>query len=149
MALVQTSPGVICVTHLSAPSRADSATTPKEIADLLNDAEERMDDKIKVTPNDVSQQKQAMTKPGAQPAAKTAPANEAAAPAEKPVGNGRRKPGRKPGPKPAVAASRAAASSTSANPVDLIEQTLELASRAGGVAALKRLVDTLAAMREW
>src|SRR5262245_26958969 len=86
--------------------------TPKEIAELHNDAEERMDDKIKVTPNDVSQQKQAMKKPGAQ---------KAPAAAAKPAGNGRRKPGRKPGRKPAAAAPRVTSTSAAANPIDLID----------------------------
>ena len=35
-----------------------------EIAEMLNDAEERMDDKINVKPGDVSQQRQAMKKGG-------------------------------------------------------------------------------------
>src|SRR4051812_28057877 len=71
-----------------------------ELAEMLNDAEERMDDKLKVTAQDVAAQRQAMKKPGAMtvPAAATEPA----APAPK-SGNGRKKPGRKP---------RAATSST-------------------------------------
>jgi hypothetical protein len=109
--------------------------TPKEIADLLNDSDDRMDDKIKVTPNDVSQQKQAMKKPGAQ---------KAPAAAKKPAGNGRRKPGRKPGRKPAAATPRASA--TASSPVDLIDRTLALAQECGGVGQLKRLVDRLAGM---
>jgi hypothetical protein len=115
---------------------AHPGKTPKEIADLLSDADERMDDKIKVTPNDVSQQKQAMKKPGAQ---------KAPAAAAKPAGNGRRKPGRKPGRKPAVAAPRVT-SSPASSPVDLIDRTLALAQECGGVGQLKRLVDRLAGM---
>jgi hypothetical protein len=115
---------------------AHRGKTPKEIADLLNGSDERMDDKIKVTPNDVSQQKQAMKKPGAQ---------KAPAAAAKPAGNGRRKPGRKPGPKPAAVAPRTA-SVPSYSPVDLIDRTLALAQECGGVGQLKRLVDRLAGM---
>jgi hypothetical protein len=109
--------------------------TPKEIAELLNDSDDRMDDKIKVTPNDVSQQKQAMKKPGAQ---------KAPAAAKKPAGNGRRKPGRKPGRKPAAATPRTLG--PAASPVDLIDRTLALAQECGGVGQLKRLVDRLAGM---
>jgi hypothetical protein len=115
---------------------AHPGKTPKEIADLLNDADERMDDKIKVTPNDVSQQKQAMKKPGAQ---------KAPAAAKKPSGNGRRKPGRKPGRKPAAAAPRAS-SAAAANPVELIDSTFALAQQCGGIQQLKKLVDRLAGM---
>ena len=79
--------------------------TPKEIAELLNDSHDRMDDKLKFTPNDISQQKQAMKKPGATVAPAAAPA------ATKPA-NGRKKPGRKPGRKPAVAAPRPAVTSS-------------------------------------
>jgi hypothetical protein len=110
--------------------------TPKEIADLLNDSDDRMDDKIKVTPNDVSQQKQAMKKPGAQ---------KAPAAAKKPLGNGRRKPGRKPGPNSAAATPRTA-SAPASSPVDLIDRTLALAQECGGVGQLKRLVDRLAGL---
>ena len=48
--------------------------TPKELAELLNDSHDRMDDKLKFTPNDISQQKQAMKKPGATTAPAAAPA---------------------------------------------------------------------------
>jgi hypothetical protein len=108
-----------------------------ELAEMLNDAEERMDDKIKVTAQDVAAQRQAMKKPGAQkaPAAAT------------PAGNGRRKPGRKPGRKPAAAAPRPASAPTAANPVDLIDRTLALAQDCGGVEQLKRLVERLAGMQ--
>ncbi len=109
-----------------------------ELAEMLNDAPERMDDKFKFTAQDVAAQRQAMKKPGAQMAAATP-----AAPAAKPAGNGRRKPGRKPGRKPADA-PRAAAASAPASPVDLIDRTFALAQQCGGMAELKRLVDRLA-----
>ena len=106
---------------------------------MLNDADERMDDKIKVTAQDVAAQKQAMKKAGATATPAPAPAESAAKPA-------RKKPGRKPGrptaaPQPAPAAA--------ASPVDLIDKTLDLAQQAGGVAALKRLVDRLADMQRF
>lgn len=108
------------------------------IAELLNDSHDRMDDKIKVTAQDVASQRQAMKKPGAE----KAPA-AAAAPAAKAARNGRRKPGRKPGRKPAAAAPRPAAA-TSGNPVDLIDKTFALAQECGGFEQLRRLVDRLA-----
>lgn len=37
-----------------------SYETPKEIADLLNDAQDRLDDKLEFMPIDISQQKQAL-----------------------------------------------------------------------------------------
>jgi hypothetical protein len=37
----------------------------------------------------------------------------------------------------------------SVSPVDLINKALDLAAQAGGVAALKRLVDRLADMQSW
>ncbi len=113
------------------------------IAEMLNDADERMDDKIKVTAQDVAAQKQAMKKAGATATPAPAPAEPATKPA-------RKKPGRKPG-RPAAPAAPAAAAPRPAgtNPVDLIDQTLELASRAGGVGELKKLVDRLADMRRW
>jgi hypothetical protein len=75
-----------------------------ELAELINDADERMDDKIKVTAQDVAAQRQAMKKPGALtvPAAVAEPAAAQAAPKQ---GNGRRKAGRKPGRKPKAAIS--------------------------------------------
>lgn len=64
-----------------------------DLATMLMDAEERMDDRLKITAQDVAAQRQAMKKPGAA----KAPAAAATPPATKPAGNGRRKPGRKPG----------------------------------------------------
>jgi hypothetical protein len=122
--------------------------TPKELSELLNDSHDRMDDKLKFTPNDISQQKQAMKKPGAT----TAPAGTtAAASPTKPAGNGRKKPGRKPGRKPAVVAPAAAprpGAAASGSPVDLIDKTFALAQECGGMENLKRLVDRLAGVRE-
>jgi hypothetical protein len=114
-----------------------------EIAELINDSHDRMDDKIKVTPQDIAQQKQALKKAGGEAAAPT--------PAAKPAPSGQAK-GK--GGRPRKAATAAAtpvprAAVASAGPVDLIDKTLDLAQQAGGVAALKRLVDRLADMQRW
>ena len=115
----------------------------KEIAELINDSHDRMDDKIKVTPQDIAQQKQAMKKAGGEAAAPTPAAKPAPAGQTKGKGGRPRKaatPAAAPAPRAAVA---------SASPVDLIDKTLDLAQQAGGVAALKRLVDRLADMQGW
>ena len=67
-----------------------------EIAELLNDSHDRMDDKIKVTPQDVAQQKQAMKKSGGKAPVAAPPAAARAA------GKGKGKGGR---PKKAAAAA--------------------------------------------
>jgi hypothetical protein len=107
-----------------------------ELAEILNDAEERMDDKIKVTAQDVATQRQAMKKAGATPVP--------AQPADKPA---RKKPGRKPARVAAPPAAQAAPA-PAASPVDLIDKTLDLALQCGGLANLKKLVDRLAGMKE-
>jgi hypothetical protein len=63
----------------------------KELAEKPNDAAERMDDKIKVTANDIAQQKQAMKKATGKKGGKPASGAASADPAP------RRKPGRRPG----------------------------------------------------
>ena len=99
----------------------------KEIAETLMDSNDRLDDKIKVTPQDVAQQKQQMKKAGTLPTGK--------------------KRGRPPGSaQPKQPATLAPATSASASPVDLIDKTIDLAQQCGGVAALKKLVDRLADM---
>ena len=98
---------------------------------------------IRVSANDVAQQRQAMKKAGA--SAAPAPTEPAPA-ATKSVGNGRLKPGRKPGRKPTQAVTPATTQSAlaSGSPVDLIDKTLALAQECGGFEQLKRLVDRLA-----
>src|SRR6476659_7922663 len=98
-----------------------------ELAGMLNGSAERKTDKIKVTANDVAQQRQALKSlGGAKPTAATASA--------KPAANGRKKPGRKPGRKPAApAAIKPVSASAQASPIDLIDRTLELAGQCGGV----------------
>src|SRR4051794_28897026 len=83
-----------------------------ELAEMLNDSQDRLDDKLMFTAPDVAAQKQAMKKPGAQKveAAPQTTASETSTPAqpepaatpasEAAAGNGRKRPGRKPGRKP-------------------------------------------------
>ncbi len=97
-----------------------------ELAQMLSGAKERKDDKIKVTPQDIAQQRQAMKKAGALPT----------------TGKKRGRP-----PRAAQVTAKSATSPPPANPVDLIDKTIDLAQQYGGVAALKRLVDRLTDMR--
>jgi hypothetical protein len=109
-----------------------------EIATLINGSEDRKRDKIEVKPGDIAQQRQAMKKAG-----EAVPAPRAASkPAGKKGKGGRTRQAAAP---PAGAPQPAA----QAGPVDLIDKTLDLAQQAGGVAALKRLVDRLADMQKW
>lgn len=96
----------------------------KEIAELLNDAPERKNDKIKVSANDVAQQKQAMKK--------SKPAEAKPAAATKTGGNGRKKRGRRRGQRKAEVPAAAPAKSTKG---DVFEH----------MAAIKRAVEQLGA----
>ena len=111
----------------------------KEIAELINDSHDRMDDKIKVTPQDVAQQKQALKKAGGEAAAPAA----APAPAPAAAGTSKGKGGR-PRKVATVAAPAARAAATSSSPVDLIDKAFSLAQECGGFEQLKKLVDRLA-----
>jgi len=111
-----------------------------ELAEMLNGAAGRKIDKIKVTANDVAQQRLALKHLRATTPAPAQPASKSAA-------NGRKKPGRKPGLQAAAPAAAKPASSAQASPIDLIDRTLDLAHQCGGVAALKRLVDRIAEMQ--
>jgi len=110
-----------------------------ELAELINSSDARQEDKIKVKPGDIAQQKQAMKKAG-----------DAPAPAA--TGESGKKKGRRGRPRRAdaqastalAAQPRPAAASPSASPVDLIDKALDLALQCGGLAALKKLVDRLA-----
>lgn len=104
---------------------------------LPNCSTTQTDDKLKFAANDVAAQKQAMKK-GSPTPAPSAPASAAERPAPK-------KPGRKPGQTAVTTAPRGA---SAASPVDLIDKTLDLAQQAGGVRALKRLVDRIADMQK-
>jgi len=102
-----------------------------DLADLINASDARKDDKIKVTANDVAQQRQAMKKAGA-------------APAKPARGKPGRKPGRKPAAKAAPPAAQPRAERRQSGPVELIDRLFDLAEDAGGMGALKRLVDRIA-----
>jgi hypothetical protein len=109
-----------------------------EIAELINDSHDRMDDKIKVTPQDIAQQKQAMKKGGGSVAAAPEPEVPTRAKPGRPKGSGGR-------PKKAVtAATPARAAAAASSPVDLIDRTFSLANECGGFEQLKKLVDRLA-----
>ena len=92
------------------------------IAELLNDSADRMDDKLKITANDVAAQKQALKKAG-----DAAPAQPEKAP-------------RKAANKPAVAV-------TSASPRKPSPSAAATHSVAGHVEAIKKAVEELAAPR--
>jgi hypothetical protein len=101
-----------------------------ELAAFLNDADERMDDKFKITAQDVAAQKQAMKKAGIEP----------------PAAGGKKR-GRKPGQKAAASPPSVqpkASAVSSASPVDLIDKTFMLAQECGGIEQLQRLVNRLA-----
>src|SRR4051812_17786068 len=97
--------------------KAHPDLSPKEIADKLNDSQDRLDDKISVKPMDVSQQKQQMKKAEGE----AAPAAAAAAPAAAKRGRPKGKGGRPRKAAPAGAAPRAAVRA-SASPLDLIDR---------------------------
>lgn len=105
------------------------------LAELINGSDARKQDKIKVSANDVAQQRQAMKKAGLAPAAKSA----------------RRKTAKKQARQPAAARASTAPQgyepippATQLGPVDLIDRVFALAEQCGGMAQLKRLVDRLA-----
>lgn len=112
-----------------------------ELAELINGSDARKEDKIKVTAQDIAAQKQAMKKAG-----ETVPAATGGGRGKK---GGRRRAASQPATGAAAQPRPAAAAAPSASPVDLIDKTLDLAAQAGGVAALKRLVDRLADMQKW
>ncbi len=103
----------------------------KEIAELLNDAPERMDDKIKVSAGDVAQQKQALKK--GKPVAAAPASNKA-------TGNGRKKRGRKPSRKKAEAPAATPAGSDKG---DVLEHmaAIKRAVKQLGAAQVKRVVE--------
>jgi hypothetical protein len=96
---------------------------PKDLADLINSSDARKQDKINVTPGDVSLQKQALKQM-----------------------KGSAKPKKAATPK-AVKAAPAKAPAKSASVVDVVDQVFALADQVGGMAQLRRLVDRLAGPR--
>jgi hypothetical protein len=126
--------------------RAAIAANPdkenKQLAEALNDSQDRLDDKLTFTAQDVAGQRQAMKKPGALKVDGTA--SSAAAPgkpAKKKKKRGR-KPGRRPSAAPGAAPSPAKAART--GPVEVIDRLFGLADDVGGMGALKKLVDRIA-----
>lgn len=120
-------------------AHADLGNT--ELAELINSSDARKEDKIKVTANDVAQQRQAMKKAG-----ETVPTPTR--------GGGMKKGGARGGRRRAAAQASAApaglpqsagaAVAPSASPLDLIDKAFALADECGGFEQLKRLVDRLA-----
>jgi hypothetical protein len=110
-----------------------------DLAALINSADARKADKVKVTATDVSNQKQALKAMGGKKAA--APV---ATPAPNLTRNGapRKKPGRKPGHK--AAAAPVAAPAKQASVVAVVDQVFTLADQIGGMEQLRRLVERLA-----
>ncbi len=103
---------------------------------MINGSPARKEDKIKLTANDVAQQRHALKKAGICPA--NAPAPAAAKKRGRPKG-----PTRKP-----KAGAPAAARAATASPVDLIDKMLlDLAHQCGGIGELKRLVDRIASVQ--
>jgi hypothetical protein len=110
--------------------KANPGMGNKELAAKLMDSNDRMDDKIKVTPQDVAQQKQELKKAGV-----SVPVASAAAKTGRPKGSKTKKVSATPKP--------VSARSPSASPFDLIDRVFDLASDCGGFAQLKRLVERL------
>jgi hypothetical protein len=117
--------------------KANPGTKNKALAELINSSPDRKSDKIKVTPNDVAQQRTALKQSGGE-ASKPASSEPA-----------KKKPGR---PKknttatPAIAPRAVASPAASIIAMDLIDKAYALATECGGVQQLKRLVDRMAAM---
>lgn len=102
----------------------------KPLADQLNAAPERLDDKLKFVPNDVAQQRQILKK------------NGAIAPKKLGRPKGSRN-GTRPQETPPISAPTPARSQHS-NPVEMIDRLFDMAEEYGGFSELKRLVDRLA-----
>jgi hypothetical protein len=121
----------------------------KPLAELINSSDARKEDGIKVTPFEIAEQRQRMKKAGAQVPA--AAATSEAAPATNGTAKKRGRPkGSGAGKKTAFVEKRAATGAerkgmgAKSGPVELIDRLFELADDAGGMGALKRLVDRLA-----
>lgn len=150
---------------------------PKALSKLINEAPEREDDKVRVTPGDVAGQQVAMRKAGASMPEAPAPASGPASPAEGPAEEApqprkARKPrvaapdpapapeppepprkARKPEPAVPEAAPAPRAAPAKAAPtrrgglVGLLDRVVELAEDCGGLDELRRVVDRLIQLR--
>jgi hypothetical protein len=122
---------------------ANPGVQNKALAELINSSDARQQDKLRVTPFEVAEQRNRMKKAGAQvPGSAAAPAaNGTAKKRGRPKGTGAKK---------AFVEKRAATGAerqsirAKGGPVELIDRLFELADEAGGFGALKRLVDRLA-----
>lgn len=94
-----------------------------QLAELINSADDRQDDKIRVTAAEINNQKQILKK-----AARTA--TKKGRPAKTPKAA-------------APEAPAAPAAKQAGGPVELIDRLFDLAGDAGGMEKLKRLVDRL------
>jgi hypothetical protein len=122
----------------------------KPLAELINSSDARKEDGIKVTPFEIAEQRQRMKKVGA--AIPASVASSALATSET-TANGKKRgrpKGSGAGKKTAFVEKRAATGAerkgmgAKGGPVELIDRLFELAEDAGGLGALKRLVDRLA-----
>jgi hypothetical protein len=114
---------------------ANPGVQNKALAELINGSDARQQDKLKVTPFEVAEQRNRMKKAGAQ-----LPSGATGTPAT----NGRKRGRPKGAATKASPAPRAARPAAKGGPVELIDRLFELADDAGGLGALKRLVDRLA-----
>jgi hypothetical protein len=131
---------------------ANPGVQNKALAELINGSDARQQDKLKVTPFEVAEQRTRMKKAGAQvPAAAAAPATNGKK-RGRPKGSGA---GLKKAAARAVTpfvekrgATRAERAGIGAkvSPADLIDRLIDLADDAGGMGQLKRLVDRIAAV---
>ncbi len=134
-----------------------------ELAAMLNDAVERLDDRFKFTGQEVANQKQMMKKPGVTKVdeplspspvvklAETVAEIVADEPAPAPATPEPKRRGRKPGAKNKPRATAPAAARTTPRPApatvsaaDLVGRVFALAKDCGGMGELRRLVEALA-----
>jgi hypothetical protein len=102
------------------------------LAEMINSSPARKEDKIKVSANDIAQQRQAMKKAGAGAPTASAPSKKRGRPE-----------GASPRPR-ASAPVPALATATQTSPLELLDSVFRLAKECGGVSELKRLVDRIA-----
>src|SRR5690349_13452246 len=112
-----------------------------ELAELINDSADRLDDKIEVTAADVNNQKQALKQLAASGGAKAGESAPAAVqPDVAPGGKGQKRRGRKPGRKAgtrktanaAPASPSAPRAAAKGRPVELLGKVFDLANEVGG-----------------
>jgi hypothetical protein len=123
-----------------------------DLAELINSAEARKEDRISVTAADVNQQKQALKKLAVPANGEPVAASETSASQSEttPKKRGGRKPGPKPGTRKAASAAPTSVPAPKpaghSRPVELLGKVFDLAKGCGGFGELKLLVDRLAGM---